>query len=323
MFYIKMTSEKPGPLSIFHLYGSEAALSGAVDVLVGPKDRTVNNPLILNELRYGWLASGAGAEAVDEVMLAKPAEGMRALMTHGGASVAAAVRGFFAAAGIVDAADSPESLAVLEERDFLFDTVASACLTEAQAGAVLEWRAGGGKPPEGLMATHRVVLAGAPNAGKSSLLNALSGYERAFVHAEAGATRDVVDELADVGGYVVWIGDLPGYSPDAKGSDIEGEAWRRAGERLRLCEMVWFVADGSRPWPGEAAMAVAAALSSSSRPEVVVVVNKSDLPQAWTGEPWREAFPGTRAVRVCSLPDGNASEAMAALADDLWGDASR
>lgn len=319
MFYMKMTSEKTGPLSIFHLYGDEVALVRVVDAQVERKGKPMTNPLVLNELRYGWLSPGPGMAAVDEVMLAKPAEGMRVLMTHGGTSVASAVRRLFAGVGIADAAASPESFAQAEHSDFLFDTVASGCLTEAQAGAVLAWRAGGGKPPEGLLATHRVVLAGAPNAGKSSLLNALSGYERAFVHAEAGATRDVVDELADVGGYAVWIGDLPGYSSHTIGDGVEDEAWRRAAERLRLCETVWFVADGSLPWAGEAASVVASALPSSFRPGVVVVVNKSDLPSAWHGEPWRETFPESRMVRLCSLPDGNAGEVMAELADELWG----
>lgn len=325
MYYTKMTSDAPGALSIFHVYGDDDALARGVDARVRGRRSTASaSALAVGELRYGWLFDADGGEAVDEVMLARPGEGMRVLMTHGGGAVAEAVRDFFRRAHIAGQAapgNAPEAV------DLLWQPLLSHCLTEPQAASVLAWLAGGPEPSAGLLATHRVVLAGPPNAGKSSLLNRLSGYERAFVHAEAGATRDVVDELVDIGGYAVWVGDLPGFSRLAPANEIETEARRRAEERLRLCEAVWFVADGSLPWEGEtaaAASAVATALAASAVasktvPDVLVVVNKQDLPPAWDGEPWREFFPAASAVRVCSLAAGDAGTIFAGVAHARWG----
>ncbi|MCD8140174.1 MAG: 50S ribosome-binding GTPase [Planctomycetaceae bacterium] len=320
VYYKQMTSDKPGAIAIFHLYGGEALLSSRVDVLLRAEGGGApGRSLSCGELRYGWLYPAHGGEAVDEVMLAKPAAGMRVLMTHGGVVVTRAVAAAFRVGGCVELTSR-----AAERDDPLDDPVVSHCLTEAQAAAALRWRAGGAEPPPGLMRTHRVVLAGPPNAGKSSLLNQLCRYDRAFVHPEAGATRDVVDELVEIGGYAVWLGDLPGFSEDLTATDsLVGEAWRRAALRLGRSEMVWFVADSSLPWEGEtaeAAAAVAAILAAQDLPpRVLVVANKADLPPGWDGEPWRRVFPRAEAVRVSSLPQGDATDVLAACVATLWG----
>lgn len=317
-FFISMSSSQIGAIGIFHVYGREENLAALLDVRVGgKKNRGIHNTLQTKELRYGWFW-GNQDSPVDEVMLAKPAEGMRVLMTHGGTAVRAAVGEFFRESDCVEATwDRLEALDGWRTLDPLLDRILAGCLTEAQAAAVLEAKLaaeeGGGRPapalPGNLLATRRLVLAGPPNAGKSSLMNRLAGFDRAFVHDEPGATLDVVDELVDLAGFAVWLGDLPGF---AGGADELGQAaWRKAAERLRLAEAVLFVCDASRPWEGEtdrAAREVAAILAGGPERPVLVVLNKSDLPPGMEGEPWLACFPRAEAIRVCSLPGGNAEE---------------
>jgi tRNA modification GTPase len=71
-----------------------------------------------------------------------------------------------------------------------------------------------------------IVLLGAPNVGKSSLLNALAGRDAAIVSARAGTTRDVVEVHLDLGGYPVTIADTAGLR--ATDDEIESEGMRRA-----------------------------------------------------------------------------------------------
>lgn len=67
-----------------------------------------------------------------------------------------------------------------------------------------------------------VVLAGAPNAGKSTLLNSLAGSERAIVSAEPGTTRDIVEARLDLGGYLVVVADTAGVRAGAGGVEQLG-----------------------------------------------------------------------------------------------------
>ncbi|MBU1175991.1 MAG: tRNA uridine-5-carboxymethylaminomethyl(34) synthesis GTPase MnmE [Alphaproteobacteria bacterium] len=82
----------------------------------------------------------------------------------------------------------------------------------------------------------RVVLAGAPNAGKSSLLNALAGSEEAIVSPEAGTTRDVKEIQLDLGGRLVRLFDVAGLRQSASAAESEGV--RRAEMQMRQADLV-------------------------------------------------------------------------------------
>lgn len=89
----------------------------------------------------------------------------------------------------------------------------------------------------------KVVLAGKPNAGKSSLLNALSGRDTAIVTPIAGTTRDVLREHIHLDGMPLHITDTAGLrdSPD----EVEQEGIRRAWEEIRQADRVLMLVDGT------------------------------------------------------------------------------
>ncbi len=321
--YISASSEQTGPLAIFNIYGPETGLLPLLDARVGKRyNAGVEKGLETHELHYGWLQSEAGL-VIDEVLLAKPREGERVLTCHGGRAVREAVEEYLRRNSVRRLAWRKEGKEGEGEGeavgwatgDPLFDPALAGCLSEGQAAAILLARERGEKVAAGIGKVRRVALVGAPNAGKSSLLNALAGYDRAFVDAEAGATRDVVEEEVEVGGYPLRLCDLPGFS-EAGSDAIALAASRMARERLSGADMIWLVLDGSLPWDAVVMREVMASINPGD--ELLVIVNKVDLPCRLLGEPWREKFPNAGSVRVSSLSGGNAAEVLAGAVHVLW-----
>ena len=92
----------------------------------------------------------------------------------------------------------------------------------------------------------KVVLLGAPNAGKSSLLNLLAGRDAAIVSSTAGTTRDVIEVSLDLGGYPLLLADTAGLREGSE--EIEREGVRRARERAEAADIKIIVLDGAS-WP--------------------------------------------------------------------------
>ncbi len=114
----------------------------------------------------------------------------------------------------------------------------------------------------------RVVLAGPPNAGKSSLLNALAGFPRAIVHPQAGTTRDVVTLPTAIDGWPVLLCDTAGLR--ASEHPLESAGVRRAYDEIARAELVVAVFDATRPWEEQEPL-----LHQRARP--LLVHNKVDL----------------------------------------------
>ncbi|HXQ64016.1 MAG TPA: tRNA uridine-5-carboxymethylaminomethyl(34) synthesis GTPase MnmE, partial [Steroidobacteraceae bacterium] len=118
-----------------------------------------------------------------------------------------------------------------------------------------------------------LVIAGRPNAGKSSLMNVLAGHDAAIVTAVPGTTRDVLRERIDIDGLPITILDTAGLrdSPDL----IEAEGIRRAQREIARADRVLYLVDGADP----AALALLDRdlASLPLQVPVTVVVNKSDL----------------------------------------------
>ena len=112
----------------------------------------------------------------------------------------------------------------------------------------------------------RTVICGAPNVGKSSLLNVLSGFERAIVSDTAGTTRDTIEEVINLRGIPLRLVDTAGMreAEDA----IEAEGIERTRRQLETAELVLHVIDASGPLSEDEAI---------EHCQLVRVLNKCDL----------------------------------------------
>jgi len=120
-----------------------------------------------------------------------------------------------------------------------------------------------------------VAIVGRPNVGKSSLLNALLGAERAIVTEVPGTTRDVIEESVDMDGIPVVLADTAGVGNEA--DMIERLGIERALEKARSADGTIVVLDRSEPMSAEDERVLQA---TAARPRVIAV-NKCDLPARW------------------------------------------
>ena len=125
----------------------------------------------------------------------------------------------------------------------------------------------------------RSAIVGRPNAGKSSLLNALLGYDRAIVTPIAGTTRDTIDAKVILGGVLLNISDTAGIHSTTDPVELMGVD--RAYAAAREASLVFAVFDGSEALTPEDLRAAEAA---SQAEHAVAVINKSDLPQQFSFE---------------------------------------
>ncbi|MFT3807897.1 tRNA uridine-5-carboxymethylaminomethyl(34) synthesis GTPase MnmE [Arenimonas sp.] len=172
------------------------------------------------------------------------------------------------------ALDFPE-----EEIDFLAAPELTQRLQQARhALASLRAEAERGKR---LVDGLHAVLVGAPNAGKSSLLNALAGEDRAIVTEIAGTTRDLLRETINLDGFVLTLVDTAGL----RDSDerVEAEGIRRAHAELARADLALAVIDDTRL---DQAQALAPALAGV--PKVIWLHNKIDLAGAEPRQEQRE-----------------------------------
>ena len=118
----------------------------------------------------------------------------------------------------------------------------------------------------------RAVILGRPNVGKSSLLNALAGYDRVIVTDIPGTTRDTVEETVRVGRHLLRLLDTAGIRETA--DRIEQMGVERAEQAAAEADLAIFVCDGSVPLTDEDQRAMDAALEC---PRSLALLNKSDL----------------------------------------------
>ncbi len=187
------------------------------------------------------------------------------------------------------AIDFPE-----EEIDFLSDGRVQSKLESVieQLDAVFREARQGVLLKEGM----RVVLAGRPNAGKSSLLNQLAGSDRAIVTAIAGTTRDVLREHIHLDGMPLHITDTAGLrdSPD----EVEQEGIRRAWQEIEQADRILLLTDASEHsldnpeqfWPEFVSSIV-------DKSRITVIRNKVDLSGEGVG---LSTVHGYTVVRLCA-----------------------
>ncbi|MFA6028760.1 MAG: tRNA uridine-5-carboxymethylaminomethyl(34) synthesis GTPase MnmE [Elusimicrobiota bacterium] len=188
------------------------------------------------------------------------------------------------------AALSAESLrrALARARERLFRTAAA-----ARRGRILS-------------AEPRIAILGRPNAGKSSLLNALLGRERAIVSPLPGTTRDTLEAACDLDGLPAVLVDTAGLREDGVGA-VEAEGRRRAEAELAGCDAALVVLDrAASPGPQRALLE---RVAREGRP-AVAALNKCDLPAGLTTPAVLSWTPGLPVVEVSALR-GEGLEALA------------
>lgn len=153
------------------------------------------------------------------------------------------------------------------------------------------------------------VILGRPNAGKSSLLNALLGYDRAIVTDIPGTTRDTIEERVTLGGVLLRLTDTAGLH--ATDDPVEALGVGRALDAAGQAALAIAVFDASEPLTADDRQVIQAAQQAQER---IAVLNKSDLPAVLSAEDFTADFD-----RVCIVSakehTGLASleEAVAAL----------
>jgi tRNA modification GTPase len=154
--------------------------------------------------------------------------------------------------------------------------------TELSPASIQESLAGPQQDLEHLLATYRqgrlvregvkVVLAGRPNVGKSSLLNRLLDADRAIVTDIPGTTRDVIEETIILGGLLLCLSDTAGLREARDLVEELGVA--RSRERLAQADLILYLVDASVPLAPEESLVLE---ELADRP-FLIVVNKTDLP---------------------------------------------
>jgi tRNA modification GTPase len=194
-----------------------------------------------------------------------------------------------------------------EDIDVLAESALRAQLQEAsrQLDALLASSTQGRLLTEGMT----VVIAGAPNAGKSTLLNRLAGHEAAIVTPIPGTTRDILRERILIDGMPVHVLDTAGLRPLADDA-IEAEGMRRAQAAMARADRILFVIDAAAD-PGAVSYKRERARLPADVP-VTLVLNKIDLiaPGISPAPPPAAAASGAPACLHLSARSGEGLQAL-------------
>ncbi len=275
----------PGPDSYtgedcaeFHVHGGQAVVEGLVEALVGLGLNLAEPGEFTRRAFQNGRLDLAQAEAVADLVDAETEAQRRQALAQLDGDLSrrhAAWRGVLI-----------EALAVLEAAvDFPDEDVPETVAEEAapalrKLAAELDNALIDADRGERVRDGYRVALVGAPNAGKSSLLNALAGRDAAIVAASPGTTRDVIEVSLNLAGFQVLIADTAGLRATTEPVEVEGV--RRARDRADQAALRIWVVDGAandQAW-SESAQVV--------RPDDICVINKQDLAAGSAGAAARE-----------------------------------
>jgi tRNA modification GTPase len=236
--------------------------------------------------RFGRFGEGAG----DEVILVVHDQERFELHCHGGRRIVASLLALLRSAGFAEVAGSerplPEFANAIAGSLLPFARTArtaSILLDQAQGAYDIAVAAADPAMEEILRRNSRVgrhliepwtvAIAGEPNAGKSTLVNALAGFDRSVVSPIPGTTRDALVVSLAVDGWPVNVIDTAGLRESE--DMLEREGVNRAEAAIRTCDLCLWIVDASQPRPNSVEQ-VATRLNRCA-PDVLVVFNKMDL----------------------------------------------
>ena len=285
-----------------HCHGSQALVGKILRLLMAAGARMAEP----GEFTYRAFLNGridlAQAEGVMRMIRAGSERAMRSAVRQMEGGVSAFVRTAreeitSLLAAMAAAIDFPDEV---EETQTAREVTAACKAIAAKLAAACDARAGRIED-EGL----RVVLCGRPNAGKSSLLNALLGGERAIVTDIPGTTRDTLTEAVQIGGVRVLLTDTAGLRET--GDAVERIGVERAKKALAEADVRALVLDSASPLTEKDKAAL-----FGLAPQMIVL-SKGDLAQRLTAADVRAAFGDVPMVTVCATR----GEGMEALRDAL------
>lgn len=236
----------PGPASFtgedvveFQVHGGRAVAQALTEALVGLGLRPAEPGEFSKRAFHNRKLDLTRAEAIADLVDAETSAQRRQALRQLDGAVAALVDGW--RARLIHA------LALLEAAiDFSDDGVGDEAVTEAGrvvSALAADLRSGlrEGERRERLRHGVHIAILGAPNAGKSSLLNRIAGRDVAIVSAHAGTTRDIIEIHLDLHGWPVVVADTAGLRDDA--CEIEAEGIGRALARAEQADLKMLVFD--------------------------------------------------------------------------------
>jgi tRNA modification GTPase len=162
-----------------------------------------------------------------------------------------------------------------------------------------------------------VAIAGLPNAGKSSIFNALLGEDRVIVTPAPGTTRDIVEGVVSIEGIAVTLADTAGINEKSE-DPIEREAVGRSSERAKNADIILFVLDGSRKaGPDDFQF-----MRKLNHKTMLIAVNKSDLPRSICMADVRNSAGGEKPAMRTSASSGEGIEELKSKIAELALDGS-
>jgi tRNA modification GTPase len=210
-------------------------------------------------------------------------------------------------ARLFDLAARLEASLDFPDEGFHFITRADAAAELSAVRASLEALIRAGRAGRVVRDGSLVVISGRPNAGKSSLFNALVGASRAIVTEVAGTTRDLLTERVDIGGLPITLVDTAGLREASDVIEVEGV--RRAEEARDVASLTIAVIDGAD------AMTDADREMAADAGRRVIVISKTDRARAWLRSELGEH--GTGAVEVSAVTGAGLDELRRRIVSEL------
>lgn len=294
------TREDVGEL---HCHGSQALVARVLALLLRAGARMAAPGEFTYRAFIGGRVDLSQAEAVMRMIRAGSERAMRSAHRQMEGGVSAFVHEAREAitallAALSAAVDFPDEV----EESLASEEVSRGCAAiAARLRAACDPRAGRIED-EGL----RVALAGRPNAGKSTLLNALVGGERAIVTDVPGTTRDTLTERICVNGVSIVLTDTAGLRETD--DPVERIGVSRARQAIAQADVLALVLDASVPFGAEDEEAL-----GGLTPQLLVL-SKGDLPARVGEEELRRRFPDVPGVTVCAQTGEGMDALRAALA---------